>query len=146
MSNPTWGKGLLLEARPCAGPDLESSDPWDVTYRVTSGRENEDRRKARRRRTRLRCGKLLDVRNAFVIECRIYDRSTLGARLRLDKPIPDLDPISLYEDQTEQIHEARLIWQGQGELGIAFTSTGRLAPITHVQRAFLRGRYYAMRD
>ena len=70
----------------------------DFTYCVVKPKDAGDERSARRRRTRLRSGKLLDPRNALLIDCQIYDRSEKGARIRLigDCPVPR--SIRLYEE------------------------------------------------
>ena len=55
----------------------------DFTYCVVKPKDAGDKRSAHRRRTRLRSGKLLDPRNALLIDCQVYDRSEKGARIRL---------------------------------------------------------------
>jgi len=145
MSNPRKENSLILEALRSAEP-LQSSSGGDPLYYVEEGKETGERRRALRRRTRLRTGKLLDAGNNFLFDCWIHDRSHLGARLRAHTKIPTLDPVGLYEDQSEHILEARIVWRRGQECGIAFTFSGRLKPPTRVQKAYLRGRYYAVKD
>ena len=70
----------------------------DFTYCVVKPKDAGDKRSARRRRTRLRSGKLLDPRNALLIDCQIYDRSEKGARIRLIGECPVPRSIRLYEE------------------------------------------------
>jgi len=145
VSKPRKENGLVLEALRSAGP-LPGSSSGDAFYYVDAGQETGERRRAFRRRTRLRTGKLLDAENNFLFDCWIHDRSHLGARLRAHTEIPTLDPVGFYEDQFERILEARIVWRRGQECGIAFTFSGRLKPPTRVQKAYLRGRYYAVKD
>jgi hypothetical protein len=103
----------------------------------------DDRRSAERRRTRLRSGKLLDLHNAFLIECQIFDRSHKGARVRLFADVQAPNVIHLYEDFPERLLDARVVWRKQRELGLRFVR--QLAPrvIGRTQLTCLRGRYYA---
>ena len=103
-----------------------------------------DRRSSGRRRTRLRSGKLLDLHNAFLIECQIFDRSHKGARVRLCADIQAPNAIRLYEDFPERLLDARVVWRKKRELGLRFVRP--LAPrvISRTQLTCLRGRYYAI--
>ncbi|HUZ90654.1 MAG TPA: hypothetical protein VMU78_01950 [Methylocella sp.] len=81
----------------------------NFTYCVVKAKDAGNRRLARRRRTRLRSGKLLDPRNALLIDCQIYDRSEKGARIRLigDTPVPI--KIRFYEESPERLLEAKVV-------------------------------------
>ena len=82
----------------------------DFTYCVVKPKATGDKRSARRRRTRLRSGKLLDPRNALLIDCQIYDRSEKGARIRLIGECPVPRSIRLYEESPERLLELRRIF------------------------------------
>ena len=55
----------------------------EVTYYAVRTAALGERRVSPRRRTRLRSGKVVDSRSAYLIDCQIYDWSGTGARLRL---------------------------------------------------------------
>lgn len=116
----------------------------DFVYSVRVIVESGDRRSVRRRRTRLRSGKLLDLRNDFLIECQISDRSDRGARVRLLADIPAPAVIRLYEDDPERLLDARIVWRNQRDVGLCFIRRGGARRISRLQLACLRGRYYAM--
>ncbi len=105
--------------------------------------KSADRRSAGRRRTRLRSGKLLDLHNAFLIECQIFDRSHKGARVRLFADIQAANAIRLYEDFPERLLDARVIWRKERELGLRFVRPFAPRAISRTQLTCLRGRYYA---
>jgi hypothetical protein len=116
----------------------------DFVYSVRT--KGADRRRARRRRTRLRSGKILDLANAFMIECQIYDRSELGVRVRLLADIPGQSVVRLYEDDPERLHDARIVWRKDCELGLCFVQRPGARRISRTQLTCLRTRYYAMED
>ena len=116
----------------------------DFAYSVRLVAKDADRRSARRRRTRLRSGKILDLGNAFMIECQIYDRSDRGVRVRLLADIPAQPVIRLYEDDPERLSDARIVWRKDFELGLCFIARAGVRGISRTQLTCLRGRYYAI--
>ncbi len=116
----------------------------DFAYSVRIVSKSVDRRNARRRRTRLRSGKILDLCNAFMIECQIYDRSDKGVRVRLLADIPAQPVIRLYEDDPERLCDARVVWRKDFELGLCFVRRAGARRISRTQLTCLRGRYYAV--
>ena len=118
----------------------------DFAYSVRSAAQDADRRRARRRRTRLRSGKILDLGNGFMIECQIYDRSEKGVRVRLLADIPAQPVIRLYEDDPERLCDARVAWRKDFELGLCFIRRNGVHRISRTQLTCLRGRYYAIED
>ncbi len=114
----------------------------DFTYSVVGA---GDKRSARRRRTRLRSGKLLDPGNALLIDCQIYDRSEKGARIRLigDRPVPRY--IRLYEEAPERLLEAHVVWRKDREIGLCFAPNTEPRRISKAQLANLRGNFYVAR-
>jgi hypothetical protein len=117
----------------------------NFTYCVVKTPDEGNRRSARRRRTRLRSGKVLDPRNAFLIDCQIYDRSGKGARIRLigDRPVPS--KIRLYEESPERLLEAKVVWRKDREIGLCFNANAESRWISKAQLAHLRGHFYAAR-
>ena len=99
---------------------------------------------ARRRRTRLRSGKILNLGNGFVIECQIYDRSEKGVRVRLFADIPAEPVIRLYEDDPERLSDARVVWRKGSELGLCFIRRNGARRLSRTQLTCLRRRYYAI--
>ena len=106
---------------------------------------SKEQRGAQRRRTRLRAGKILDFANRFLIDAAILDRSNDGLRLRLarDSAIPEV--FRLFDEETQLIFGARLVWRRQALVGARLDPGGPL-PATPRQIAALRGKFYAMRD
>jgi len=109
------------------------------------GLATTEKRNAKRRRTRLRSGKILDRANRFLIDAAIIDRSSAGLRLRLarDEPIPDV--FRLFDEETGWVLGARLVWRRQALVGARLDPGGPL-PASPRQIAGLRGKFYAMRD
>ena len=108
-------------------------------------KRNVERRKAKRQRTRLRAGKILDGANRFLIEAAIIDRSAGGLRLRLarDRDIPD--SFRLFDEESGLVLGARLVWRRQALIGARLES-GSPLPASPRQIAALRGKFYAIRD
>ena len=104
-----------------------------------------EHRNAKRQRTRLRSGKILDRANRFLIDAAIIDRSSAGLRLRLarDEPIPDV--FRLFDEETGWVLGARLVWRRQALVGARLDPGGPL-PASPRHIAALRGKFYAMRD
>ncbi|VFU06958.1 hypothetical protein [Methylocella tundrae] len=115
----------------------------DFAYCVHDTIKRVERRAARRRRTRLRSGKILNRQNAFLIECQIYDRSDRGARVRLLGDVPAPVAMRLYEDYPERLIDAYVIWRKDRELGLCFIQSPASLKISRLQLACLRGRHYA---
>jgi hypothetical protein len=135
--------GLVFEAAQVVdlGGDCAVAD---FAYSVRVVAKGADRRSAHRRRTRLRSGKILDLCNAFMVECQIYDRSDKGVRVRLLADIPAQPVIRLYEDDPERLRDARVVWWKDFELGLCFVRRAGARRISRTQLTCLRGRYYAI--
>jgi hypothetical protein len=104
-----------------------------------------EQRNDKRRRTRLRSGKILDRANRFLIDAAIIDRSSAGLRLRLarDQAIPEV--FRLFDEESGLVLGARLVWRRQALVGARLDPGGPL-PASPRQIAGLRGKFYAMRD
>ena len=122
----------------CVLPSPSPSSPFPITATT-------EHRNAKRQRTRLRSGKILDRANRFLIDAAIIDRSIAGLRLRLarDQPIPDV--FRLFDEETGWVLGARLVWRRQALVGARLDPGGPL-PASPRQIAALRGKFYAMRD
>lgn len=102
-----------------------------------------DKRLDTRKRTRLRSGKLADLRGNFLAECAIHDRSLDGARLRLDDSALVPDEALLFEDEHEALLTVSVVWRRPQEVGVRFRvgpSGAERRRITHK----LSGKYYAL--
>jgi len=121
----------------------------EVTYCIADtplkpGRSNDQRRYPPRKRTRLRCGKILDMQGKFLIECQIYDRSIYGAHLRPMNTMPLPGRIKFYDDEQRALLDAEVIWRKNGELGIQFLTKLNAQAIKLGKRSALASKYYAV--
>ncbi len=118
----------------------------EVTYTVTdlSKLKGQDRRDPPRKRTRLRCGKVLDQNGKFLIECQVYDRSPRGAHLRLIKSVALPRYIKYFDDEQGALLEAEVIWRKKAEVGIQFRTKLNGQAIRSGQRSAAGGKYYAV--
>lgn len=73
----------------------------------------------------------------------IHDRSTQGARLRMDDAQSMPETMLLFEDSTETLIGAALVWRSRTELGIRFTSSPVGEEMRRIEHK-LSGRYYAV--
>jgi hypothetical protein len=106
-----------------------------------SSQTGGDKRSSQRRRTRLRCGKIVDPRNSFLIDCQIYDLSDGGARLRLFACAALPEQIQLFENLPERLTDAKIAWQRNREIGICFMRGGRPRELTGIELTLLRAGY-----
>lgn len=124
-------------------------DGGAITYCVIpsppSSTENAEKRHQKRRRTRLRSGKILDKGNGFLIDATIIDRSNGGLRLRLARDCALPETIRLFDDETELVLGVRLVWRRRALIGVQLDPGGPL-PASPREIAALRGKFYAMRD
>jgi len=104
---------------------------------------SSDRRLARRRRTRLRTCRLYDRHGSFLLECRLVDRSLLGARIATDYQGDLPARIAFYDEEKRELSEAEIIWRDSEICGLSFR--GRKRADTKV-RARFGAIFHAMRD
>jgi len=140
----------LLQAQKIDHPLAPKSGP-DVTYCVietpakTGQKENgQDRRKPIRKRTRLRCGKVLDQYGKFLVECQVHDRSAYGAQLRLLAAIALPPRIRFFDDEQGALIGAKVVWRKKNEIGIKFETKMDAQAIRSGQRSALGAKYYAV--
>ena len=110
-----------------------------------SSRKTENKRKAPRRRTRLRSGKTATLRNRFISDCLIFDRSPLGVRIRLAGRVSLPEHIRFFDDELGTLHVARVVWQRDNEVGLAFAEGDDGCRRSGPAHAALAGKYYALR-
>ena len=89
----------------------------------------------------MRSGKIVDPKSPFLIDCQIYDRSDIGARLRLFASSCVPAKFQLFEDLAERLIDAILVWQRNRELGIYFAPCARPRNLTTIELALLRKGY-----
>jgi hypothetical protein len=130
--------------------DTLGDDPSGFTYVVLidaepapAVRREGDRRDAPRRRTRLRSGKIVDVRGRFLTECLVHDLSATGVRLRVPAGVTVPPQFQVYDDQSGQLRNARVSWQRGGEAGVRFMALAE-TPRDRVIAADMRRKYYKL--
>ena len=113
----------------------------EVTYYAVRTAALRERRVSPRRRTSLRSGKVVDPRSAYLIDCQIYDWSGTGARLRLFDNISVPGRIQLFEDISERMINAMIVWRRRREIGIYFIPYARNVNLTKAHLACLRSGF-----
>ena len=101
-----------------------------------------DKRKISRMRTRLRSGKVASLKNHFLSDCLVHDRSGRGVRIRLARPMRLPDIVAFFDDELEKVFIARVVWQKGNLAGLLFADGG-----PHAARGLgrmLKGKYYAI--
>ncbi len=138
LCSPTAGRNGTLRQNlgRLFAPKLEPL----VTYSVIETKS--ERRGQNRRRTRLITGKLVDENNQFLVECIIFDRSKLGARLKLARNIEYTPDMRLYEDIEQRLTAVSMIWEADHELGIRFGGSVELTGKVRSKLAQLGGALY----
>ncbi|MBO0733744.1 MAG: hypothetical protein J2P49_05375 [Methylocapsa sp.] len=111
-----------------------------IYYVVTTAAPNEERME-RRCRTRLRTGKILGTKSAYLADCQIFDRSSSGARLRLFTNARLPSRITLFDEISQKLTGAKIIWRRQREIGIAFLPFACLREPSGAELSRLRARY-----
>lgn len=102
-----------------------------------------DKRTVSRRRVRFRSGKLADQCGKFLSDCQIYDRSTIGARLRLSESVSVPARVLLFDDETSSLIAATVAWRRPNELGVKFAADFDVPAAKQIARR-LAGKYYAL--
>lgn len=131
--------GAGLARRPATG---------DVTYTIVevapSVAKPAEQRAGQRWRTRLRSGKLADSCRRFVIECIFHDRSSDGARLRLVEDVALPKRLMVYDDETETLASAHIVWRDRQVVGIRFEPRSGTSAGTETGASPLGANFYAM--
>ena len=139
--------GVTLEARKL-GQGATSAPAGTFSYRVMGEGERAagpsgERRRVTRLRTKLRSGKLVQSGGQFISECLVHNRSASGCRLRLPTALALPSTIYFFEDQSERLFQAVVMWQKHRDVGL------RLLPAAHdaVARAIadrMRRKFYVL--
>jgi hypothetical protein len=137
----------LLQARKIEQRGLKGKN--EVTYCVLDDvsdpkAKDKDRRQPPRKRTRLRCGKILDRNGKFLIECQVHDRTVKGAHLRLMSAVTLPRIIQYFDDEQRAIFEAEIIWRKNTEVGIHFLTKLNAQALNAGKRSAVAGKYYAV--
>lgn len=101
-----------------------------------------DRRGEKRRIAHLKWGKALDCADRFLCECVLSNRTRGGACLRLARNITLPQKFQLYDDDSDEIFDAQVIWRRGGEIGCRLSLTPRTDKAPVARR--MRERYYAL--
>lgn len=144
QTRPSASRQFQVRATRVARPaDLKAAGAF--AYCVEVSPANGDKRRHARRRTRLRAGKILDVVNGFLADCRIHDRSSAGARLRVQSGLALTRCLRLYDDERDVLLDADIVWRRGLDVGIRFVGDARGPKLSAMHRNLLRGKFYAMR-
>ncbi len=105
--------------RPGEGPNAATGE---FTYSVVAATwTGHERRVAKRWRTRLRDGLIGERKHRVLADCRITERSRLGARLRLDTAHALPARFVLTDGAAREMFRAELVWQRGREAGVRLT-------------------------
>ncbi len=104
-----------------------------------------NRRKAPRRRTRLRSGKVIAMNGLFINDCLIHDRSTLGVRIRMAGRTPLPRQVKFFDDELRVLRVAQVIWQRDNVAGLAFMHEEASHDTTPREISTWTGKFYALR-
>lgn len=106
--------------------------------------DGAERRHAERRRTRLRSGKLVNLRGRFLIDCQLHDVAKGGAKIRVADPLGVPNRFFLFDDQHEQALIAEVIWREGSELGLKFCTDPTVVPLDATRLQALANKYYSL--
>lgn len=119
--SPPHGPRATVEARKlsAAAPGREANAEFSYVVLSGPGRAAAgERRRFTRLRTKLRSGKIVDSGGRFITECLIHNRSASGCRLRLPASVALPPSILFFEDQSERLLQAVVMWQRDRDVGI----------------------------
>jgi hypothetical protein len=79
-----------------------------------------EKRRAIRYRTRLRPGKLFDVKNNYLADCAFHDISATGARVRILAEVEIPLTLRLFDEREMITRNCRIAWRRDNEMGLQF--------------------------
>ena len=132
----------VIDAIKLDGPGMGSKGA-PASYRVIEPRSGEKRAQIRRR-TRLRSGKVLSAGNRFIADCRIFDRTAVGVRVRLCNDVLLPLRVRLFDDEQQILADADIVWRQDREIGLCIISKSDAAALRPELLSRLRGKYYAV--
>jgi hypothetical protein len=105
-----------------------------------------DMRADQRRRTRLRSGKIVDLRNRFLCDCLLHDRSHGGLRVRLVQDVALPPRIRIYDDEAHGLIAVDIVWRRGRDLGIRMhvAEPAHAAAMDTAAALALGKQYYAL--
>lgn len=109
--------------KPTAKTDASGAAVVEPSASAEKAGNGADKRRSRHIRTSLRTGQLYDMRNNFLCDCQVRDRSVGGAKLRLLSNIAVPTLFKFHDDVECTLVEAELRWRNKNEIGIQFTYT-----------------------
>ncbi|AMJ60734.1 hypothetical protein [Bosea sp. PAMC 26642] len=83
-----------------------------------------ENRAAERWRARLRSASLLDGKGQLLVECRVLDKSRMGAKLKPDSVRPLPVQVNYLGHETDEVLPASIVWVRDGLIGIRFQTPG----------------------
>ena len=120
--------GETVEARKIGSEARAHEASLEFSYTVLHEAEGSapkgERRRFTRQRTRLRSGKIIHPGGRFITECLIHNRSASGCRLRLPSAIALPSKICFFDDETERLFQAVVMWQKAKDIGIRLLPHG----------------------
>ena len=102
-----------------------------------------EKRARSRLRVRLRSRKLAAPDGTFIADCLIHDRSSDGARLRLEDSRLIPDRLLLFDDERQSLTAGTVAWRRKNEVGIRFAGLAN-RPSDQLIARKLSGKYYAL--
>ena len=106
-------------------------------------RSDGERRGSNRLRTRLRSGKIIGTDGRFITECLINNRSPSGCRLRLSAAITPPPRVFLYDDQSNELFQAVVVWSQGRDIGLRLSPCPQ-TPANRELAGRMRRKFYAM--
>ncbi len=82
----------------------------------------DDRRLARRLRTRLRSARLYTNDGCFLADGQLIERSILGARVRIDSTFALPQKLQFFDDEQKLLYPVDLRWRRGTVVGLSFTA------------------------
>jgi hypothetical protein len=136
----------LLDAIPQAAGDPAAGEVTYAEVQPAARPSGRDMRVEQRRRTRLRSGKIVDLRNRFLCDCLLHDRSLGGLRVRLVQDVALPARIRIYDDEAHGLIAADIVWRRGRDLGIRMhvAEPPHAAAMDTPAALALGKRYYAL--
>jgi hypothetical protein len=88
-----------------------------------------EKRRATRHRTRLRPGKLFDLKNNYLVDCAFHDISATGARVRMLIEVEIPTTLRVFDENEKVTRNCRIVWRRDAELGLQFIPGKVTSPV-----------------
>ena len=103
-----------------------------------------EKRRQKRKRTRLRSGKLVTLDGHFLTECQFQNIARGGAKIRLVGPCVVPKRFWLFDDQYCGALITEVVWHREPEFGVRFVQDPNVAPLDEAVLHALAGKYYSL--